>query len=255
MDKSLNNKLSGGKPLSNTEFTFTAQQNTSSNLSDLLGSLQPSSSNVTSSGADGDKAFGALTADSIVAGEITVQNDFYFKDEDDNLLRITETEPFTVNGTLVRGVAITNSNIEEQNNDYRSIKLIVPYMHNTPDFVPDPEKSEAPDNYFEIANTKFKVSGPLTIMKSIRTVFTSPILTVSYLDKVEASIVDSEALNSTEYDRGISFEYTTGDSTPIKLGFYGYSMKKKRFVFVLRFISSFITICFYFLELMSLAAM
>lgn len=228
MDKSLNNKLSGGKPLSNSEFTFTSQQNTSSDLSGLLALVQPSSSDVTTGGADGDKSFGTLTADTIKAGNVYVSNDFYLGDNE--LLRITQAADTTINSAVVRGVVVTTKNIEDTT-DYTSIKLIVPYLNDTPDFVPDPVKSEAPDNYFEIANTKFKVSGPMTIIKSIRTVFTEPIITVSYIDKVEASIVDSEALASTDYDRGISFEYTNGNIEPVKLGFFGFSMKKDRFVF------------------------
>lgn len=230
MDKSLNNKLSGGKPLSNSEFTFTSQQNTTSDLSGLLALLQPTSTDVISSGADGDKSFGTVTAVTINTGDIHISNDLYLGDDD--LLRITQAADTTINTAIVRGVIITTKNIEDTT-DYTSIKLIVPYLSSIPDFVPDPAKNEAPDNYFEITNTKFKVSGPMTIIKSIRAVFTEPIITVSYIDKVDASISESDVLKYNEYDRGISFEYIENKlgGLPIKLGFFGFSVKKDRFVF------------------------
>jgi len=224
MDKSLNNKLSGGKPLSNSEFTHTSQQATTTDLTGLLSLVQPSADNTIST-VDGDKSFGVITTDDII-----INNNLSIGS--DELLQIIPAQELTINGVATNSTIVTTKEMMTTGDiGYTSIKFIVPYVFDEPDHVPDASKNEAPDNYLEIENSKFRVTGPFTIIKSVRAVFTEPIITISYIDKVDANTSDSTVLALNTYDRGISYEYTTENNGAIKLGFFGYSWEKGRFVF------------------------
>ena len=227
-----NNILSGpDKSLYNLEGVSIKTSNSGSNsqsLNDLINSLQPPTS-VSASSVDGDKIFNNIATDTIVSNVLSILNEFYIGDN--NLLQILPGQPIIINEAFTQHILLTTKEYGINDPEYTSVHFNVPYLFTTPDYIPNADNKEAPDNYLEIYDSKFRVTGPFTIIKSLKAVFTDPIITVSYIDRVDASTSGTTVLEATTYERGMAFEYTTINEGDIMTGFMGYSPSLSRFVF------------------------
>jgi hypothetical protein len=215
----MNNTQSGvGKSIYNIESNGPATSATNSDLADFINSLAPVTINQTTT-TNQSGSFGNLTADTITTNILTVLENFYVGS--DQLFQISLSDVSFTNGASRQDTIITTNNYQSSNLTYTSIILNVPYLYPTPDYVPNSTLHEAPDNYLEVYDSKFRVSGPFTEIKSMKTAMISPIFTVGYLDRVEFSTLGSSTSLPTAYDKGIAFEYV--NSGNISFGFYGYS--------------------------------
>lgn len=234
MSKDLANRNSSsqGKSLYNLADTGSLD---SASLSTVLGFLNSGSSVTTDQfGAvaqDGDKVFGVLSADTMTGNITTVIQKLTIGNG--GLLQIIPSDQKKVNDVLTYGVLITTDQLVSTNTNigYTSITLNVPYKFSIPDYVPNADNREAPDNALMITNTKFRVSGPFTFIKSVKTAFTNPILTLGYYDRVDAATIGSTELTYKQYDKGIVMERIEEDQGDIKFSYMGYSQKLGRFTF------------------------
>lgn len=222
----MNNTPQGvGKSIYNIELNGSNLNNTNSNLEDFINSLAPVTIVQTTTSSESEK-FSNVSADTITTNILTVLENFYVGA--DQLFHIALSDITTTNGTNRQNTIITTNNYQSSTLIYTSINLNVPYFYPDPDYVPNSSLHEAPDNYLEVYDSKFRITGPFTEIQSRKTVMTAPIFTVGYLDRVEFDTSGSTT-TATPYDRGISFEYVNLGS--ISVGFYGYSTQYDRFVF------------------------
>ena len=179
---------------------------------------------------DGDKVFGVLSAD-MMTGNITAVLQKLTIGQD-NLLQMIPSDLKIINDNRVYGVLITTNNMTTTGSTgYTGIDLAVPYIYDDADHVPVTDNKEAPDNFFNIKNTKVKITGPFTYIKSIKTAFTDPIITLGYYDRVDASTIGSTELTLKKYEKGIAMERVEADGGTVKFSFMGYSQNLDRFVF------------------------
>lgn len=221
-----NTQFGAGKSIYNIESFGSTVSNSSTDLATYINSLAPSTVQQpvlsTPSGQ-----FSNITADTITTNMLSVLKEFYVGP--DRLLQIMPSDVTYENGEARTDIIVTTKNFQSSVMEYTSILLNVPYLYSTPDYVPNASASEAPDNYLEVYDSKFRISGPFTEIQSQKVVSISPIFTLAYLDRVEFNTTGSITKNTTPYDRGIAFEYV--ESGNISLGFYGYSTQIDRFVF------------------------
>jgi hypothetical protein len=220
-----NNSFEAGKSIYNIDESGIQTVNTGQSLGDLLGQLQPVSGPTSTN--SGDQNFSNATANSLAANNASILQNFYVGPGD--LLQILTGNPVIINGQFVQTVFITTKEFQATTIGHTNIFINVPYLYTTPDYVPT--SAQAQDNYFMVDDSKFKVSGPITSIQSLKVTFTDPILTVSYIDRNDATVVDSHALDATTYDRGLAWEYTETDGGDINFGFMGYSHSLERIVF------------------------
>lgn len=188
----------------------------------------------TSSGTAGDEIFGIITADIVNTNIINSAEEISIGTG--GLLRIIPLDQQRINDAFVYGTMITTNLYSTQGENatgYTSIKLGVPYVYNKPDMVLNPINKEAPDNFLEVANSKFRVTGPFTNIKSTKVSFKTPNITLGYYDREESGLEGSTTLDLKTYDKGIVMERVETnerDVDKIKKSFMGYSQDLGRFV-------------------------
>ncbi len=179
------------------------------------------------SGDSANQIFGIVTADIVNTNIISSLQEISVGSG--GLLRIVPIDQQIINDAFTYGVMVT-TNLYSQQADkalgYTSIKLDVPYVYNTPDHVLISQNKEAPDNFLEISNSKFRVTGPFTNIKSTKTAFKSPTITLGYYDREESSFAGATTLDFKTYDKGIVMERVESDAKTvdgIKFSYIGYS--------------------------------
>ena len=182
----------------------------------------------------GSQDFGTVTADILNASYISSLNSISVGAG--GLLKIVPLDQQRINDAFTFGVMVTTNMYNQQADlatGYTSIKLDVPYVYNIPDHVLIATNKEAPDNFLEVANSKFKVTGPFTMIKSTKVSFKSPNITLGYYDREESSFENASTLDFKTYDKGIVMERVEDNSkveSAIKKSFMGYSQNFGRFV-------------------------
>lgn len=222
-----NNQNGVGKSIYNIEQTKSSQSTTgiATNIQDLISTLQPDQS---SSTANVSSDASNISSDIITTNVLTVIDDFYMGSS--KILNITLGSIDVINQQPLQKAIITTNNFNASTLTYTSILLNVPYIYTIPDYAPNAEADEAPDNYLELYDSKIKVTGPFAEIESQKVAITSPILALSYIDRVKYNTTGSGVTdNINSFDKGISFEYT--ESSNISIGFMGYSSQVNRFVF------------------------
>jgi hypothetical protein len=245
MEKSSHNSQSGGKSLYNIDGVTSNAPNIGSTLADFLNSIQQPTVQ-----KQGSSSGGTLT-DNVVASTITSavlnilqtflfaqgkfqmrynsqsisppinldSNEYVFMYTDTNVSLFFHT-PYTYTpDTNIGSSSITTSG-RMGSSDYTD-----KYAANTWN-----------EHYFKIYTSKFRVSGPWTFIESDKVSFASNVITLNYLDRYQVVTPTSSILLVDTKDRGIDFEYTVEGSTfaanPVmKLGFFGYSRNRDRWVF------------------------
>lgn len=233
MSKNLyNNGSSGSKSLYGIDNSGTIS---ASMVASILAASANSSVTTDQFGAvasDGNKVFGVLSADTMTGNVTAVIQKLTVGTG--GLLQIIPTDQVKINDALTYGVLITTNNHNTgADTGYTGVKINVPYIFNEPDHAPVAALSEAPDNFLDISNTKFRVSGPFTFVKSVKTSFKGPLLTLGYYDREEASFVGSTTLELKKYDKGIIMERIENNSgllSDVKFSYMGYSQNLGRFV-------------------------
>lgn len=223
-----NTQFGVGKSIYNVESNSSSSTSSDMSLTDFINSLASVATTTTTSTISNESGvFSNVTADTITTNVLTVLQNFYLGEE--KLLQIALSDNTSLSGSTRQDIIITTINHQSSNLIYTSIILNTPYIFSEPDYVPNGLINESPDNFLEIYDSKFKVTGPFTEIKSQKAVITSPIFTVAYLDRVDFNTDGSTTINPTPYDRGIAFEYVNNGN--INFGFYGYSTQYDRFVF------------------------
>ena len=224
--------INGGDFLSKSLYNMQPVKFTTDSLSSFLNNFTLSS--VDTSNAAGDQIFGMITSDianiniTNIYGELNIGTG--------NILRIIPTDQQIINDAFTYGVMITTNLYSKQSGlatGYTSLKLDVPYVYNEPDKVLVVANKEAPDNFLEIANSKFRVTGPFTFIKSTKTSFKAPVITLGYYDREESTFEGSNTLAFKSYDKGLIMERVeTNDKvlSGIKFSFFGYKQDVNRFV-------------------------
>lgn len=225
-----NNSAFLGKSLYNLQ---PAGRVSESALSGFLNSFINDATTNGSSGA-GDNVFGIVTADIINTNIMTSLEEISVGTG--GLLRIIPLDQQKINDAFTYGVMVTTNLYSKQSDlasGYTSIKLDVPYVYNVPDHVLVVENKEAPDNFLEVSNSKFRVTGPFTFIKSTKTSIKSPIITLGYYDREESGFEGATTLVYKTYDKGIVMERVDDDNRnvdEIKFSYMGYSQNLGRFV-------------------------
>ena len=208
-----------------------SEANTNS-LSNFLNNFISSASD--NSDSTGNKIFNKVTSDVVnmnfasVLGELTIGTE--------GALRIVPTDLQRINDTFINGIMLTTNFYNTQTGlatGFTSIKLDVPYVYNEPDRILNATNKEAPDNFLEITNSKFRVTGPFTFIKSTKTSFKSPIITLGYYDREESTLENSTTLNFKSYDKGLVMERVENNNkilSGIKFSFVGFKQSSGRFV-------------------------
>lgn len=192
--------------------------------------IVPTSDQYGSVATEGNQVFGVIAADSATLNSTTILQKLLLGDG--GLFQIIPQDRVKVNESFVNSVLLTtNQYVDRASVGYTSVVFRVPYVFNIPDYVPNPDNKEAPDNYLNIANTKFKVSGPITSIESIKTTFTAPVITLNYFDRPNAFLDPMNVLKIKQWDKGIVMERVEENGGPIKFSFMGYSQPLDRFVF------------------------
>lgn len=151
-------------------------------------------------------------------------------------LSIIQANQQIVNNSIIQNTMITTSlysSTGELATGYSVITLDVPYIYNEPDHILDSSKNEGPENFLEVKNSKFKVTGPFTFIKSIKTSIKTPTITLGYYDREESTYSKSTTLDLTTYDKGIVMERVENNNKTldgIKFSYIGYSQNLDRFV-------------------------
>lgn len=186
------------------------------------------------SSGSGDQIFSVLSSDISNTNIINVIDELAIGSG--NLLRIIPLNQQIINDAFTYGVMITTNLYSPQTGSalgYTSIKLDVPYVYNEPDHILVAINKEAPDNFLEVSNSKFRVTGPFTFIKSIKTSVKTPTVTLGYYDREESTFESSSTLEFKEYDKGIVMERVENDDRTldgIKFSYMGYSQVLDRFV-------------------------
>lgn len=182
----------------------------------------------------GDQIFGVITADILNTNIVNSAQEFSLGDN--GLLRIIPTDQQRINDAFTYGTMLTTNLYSRQAglaSGYTSIKLSVPYVYNEPDRILVASNKEAPDNFLEVSNSKFRVTGPFTFIKSTKTSFKGPIITLGYYDREESTFEGATTLNLKTYDKGIVMERVESNTMSldnIKFSYMGYSQNLDRFV-------------------------
>lgn len=231
MSKDLyNNSAFLGKSLYNLQ---PAGRVTESALSNFMNNFI-GNNDIQNDGSAGNNVFGVVAADIVNSNVIYALQDFSVGTG--NLLRIIPLDLQRINDAFTYGVMITTNLYSSQSNlanGYTSIKLDVPYVYNIADHVLDVMNKEAPDNFLEVSNSKFRVTGPFTNIKSTKTSFKAPNITLGYYDREESGFEAATTLNLKTYDKGIVMERVEVNNATvddIKMSYMGYSQEFGRFV-------------------------
>lgn len=179
--------------------------------------------------SDGNKVFGVLSADTMTGNITTILQELLIGNG--NLLQFIPSDQTKINDTLTYSVLVTTNNYQlSGSTGYTSVNINIPYVFNDADHVPDAQNKEAPDNFLNIQNTKFRVSGPFSYLQSVKTAAKSPSLTLNYFDRVNASKLGSTELDLYKWETGIIAERVEQSGGPIKFSYMGYSQQLDRFV-------------------------
>jgi hypothetical protein len=222
-----------GKSLYNLQPTI---QTNNSDINDFLNNFINNSglSGSGGSGSSGNQIFGLITSDITNTNLLNITQGVSVGTNE--LLRIIPIDQQIINDAFVYGVMITTNQYTAGgglSTGYTSIKLDVPYVFNQPDHVPDIFNKEAPDNFLEISNSKFRVTGPFSFTKSIKTSFKSPNISLGYYDREESSVFGAKTLDYKTYDKGIVMERVENNNkniSDIMFSYIGYSQNLDRFV-------------------------
>ena len=203
----------------------------SQTISDFLKDVQNISVQTTTTASE-------LTFDIITCGIMNVLEKFTI----DNNFIIVQNDDFIEESTIP---STPDFILLSTTNNY-GMYLRVPYIYIRGEDIGEvldhdyvPIGGEAAETWLTIIDSKFKVTGPFTQIKSDKTAFRDKIITVGYIDRVELvnglyvlSGNDDNDINSNT-SRGVDFEYTDFDTDPtiVKLGFMGYSFERNRFIF------------------------
>lgn len=192
--------------------------------------IVPTSDQYGAVATSGNQVFGVIAADNATMNSTTILQKLLLGDG--GLFQIIPEDRVKINESLVYNVLLTTNQYADTGSvGYTAINFNVPYVFNDPDHVPNPANKEAPDNYLNIINSKFKVSGPITSVESIKTTFTAPIITLNYFDRPDASSDPANTLKMKKWEEGIVMERVEQDQGEIKFSFMGYSQPLDRFVF------------------------
>lgn len=178
----------------------------------------------------GNQVFGVIAADTATVNATTILQKLLIGDG--GLFQVVPQDQRKINEMNTYSVLLTTNQYSDTGTvGYTSINFNIPYVFNDPDHVPVAANKEAPDNYLNFVNTKFKVSGPITSIQSIKTTFTAPVLTLNYFDRPGASLNPVDVLKMKQWEEGLVMERLEEDRGAIKFSFMGYSQPLDRFVF------------------------
>ena len=235
-DLQLTNSLSYGKPLF---FSETSQTSTNQSLLDYLQNLQSlqNTNVITTTSNNINTETSDINTNTITTSIINILNNINFSN---NFLIMNNTD-FEASSTIPSSPDYI---LCSTNNNY-ALYLRVPYTYvrgtdfgNVSEYDYVPSGAEIDEQWLTITDSKFKVTGPFTQIKSDKTAFRDKVVTVGYIDRVELSNTSSflgtvdDNPSNTSTCRGIDFEYTNiGSPSIVRLGFIGYSFARNKFVF------------------------
>jgi uncharacterized protein Veg len=233
MEKDIHNidKING-KTL---HYSDTVQSDLSQTISDFLKGVQNVSIQQTTSTFTNT---GDIVGENVTVGILNVIQKFSFNG---NFIML-ENEDFAADTTISESPNFVLLATDNNHGMY----LRVPYIYARGadafagevleyDYVPFGQ--EPAETWLTITDSKFKVTGPFTQIKSDKVAIRDKILTVGYIDRVELSdsnftlnLEDGNNIESATC-RGIDFEYIDDDNPEtIKMGFFGYSFELDRWV-------------------------
>jgi hypothetical protein len=233
MEKDIHNiDKTNGKTL---HYSDTIESDFSQTISDFLKGVQ----NVSTQQTTTFTSTGDIVGENITAGILNVIQKFTFNG---NFIML-ENEDFASDTTIPE----TPNFILLATDNNHGMYLRVPYIYTRGDNTSVGEVSEydyvpvgqePAETWLTVTDSKFKVTGPFTQIKSDKVAFRDKILTVGYIDRVEFSgssftlgLEDGNNIDSATC-RGIDFEYIDdAHGAVIKKGFYGYSFELDRWLF------------------------